>query len=130
MVIPDAPLPGRRERERPSVTPGRLSKIAHSAKQQLGQRGNCKRNALRPHRARAHLCSLLSSGPVEKSTLWLMDRENPDHMCLSCGKLMRLTRTIPGVGELPECRSYACKACAVIFTESMGRAEWRESADA
>jgi hypothetical protein len=65
-----------------------------------------------------------------KNALWLMDREHPDHICLSCGKAMRLARTIPGIGELPELRTYDCKACGVVFTESVGRAEWRESVGA
>jgi hypothetical protein len=46
-------------------------------------------------------------GPVEKSALWLMDREHPDHICLSCGKAMHLARTIPGIGEPPALRTYA-----------------------
>jgi rubredoxin len=50
-----------------------------------------------------------------------------DHICLSCGKAMRLARTTPGIGELPELRTYDCKGCGLVFTESVGRAEWRES---
>jgi hypothetical protein len=58
----------------------------------------------------------------------LVDREHikSDHICLSCGKAMRLALTIPGIGELPELHTYDCKACGVVFTESVGRAEWRE----
>ena len=61
--------------------------------------------------------------------LWLMDREHikSDCICLSCGKAMRLARTIPGIGGLTELRTYECKACGVVFTESAGPAEWRES---
>jgi hypothetical protein len=40
---------------------------------------------------------------------------------------MRLTRTIPGIDELPKLRTYDCKACGVVFTESVRAAEWRES---
>jgi DNA-directed RNA polymerase subunit RPC12/RpoP len=51
----------------------------------------------------------------------LVDREHikSDHICLSCGKAMRLTRTIPGIDELPELRTYVCTACGVVFTESV-----------
>jgi hypothetical protein len=58
-----------------------------------------------------------------------MDREHihSDCICLACGKAMRLVRSIPGVGELPELRTYDCKACGVVFTESVRAAEWRES---
>jgi hypothetical protein len=58
-----------------------------------------------------------------------MDHEHikSDHICLSCGKAMRLARTIPGIGELPELRTYDCNACGVVFTESVAAAEWRES---
>jgi rubredoxin len=61
-----------------------------------------------------------------------MDREHiqSDCICLSCGKTMRVARTIPGSGELPELRTYDCKACGVVFTESVGAAEWRESVGA
>jgi ribosomal protein L37AE/L43A len=52
-----------------------------------------------------------------------MSREHADHICLSCGKAMRLARTIPGIGEPPALRTYECKACGVVFTESAGRAE-------
>jgi hypothetical protein len=51
----------------------------------------------------------------------------PDRICLSCGKAMRLARTIPTIGAVPELRTYDCKACGVVFTESVGAAEWRES---
>jgi hypothetical protein len=40
---------------------------------------------------------------------------------------MHLVRTIPGVGELPELRTYDCEACGVVFTESVERVAWRES---
>jgi hypothetical protein len=70
----------------------------------------------------------LISGPVEKLALQLMDREHikSDHFCLSCGQAMHLVRTIQGIGELSELRTYDCKACGVVFMESAGRAEWRE----
>jgi hypothetical protein len=57
----------------------------------------------------------------------LVDREHPDHMCLSCGKAMRLVRTIPVIGEPPDLRNYECKACGIVFTEAAGRAVWHET---
>jgi len=40
---------------------------------------------------------------------------------------MRLARTSPEIGETPELRTYDCKACGVVFTESVGAPEWREN---
>jgi hypothetical protein len=58
----------------------------------------------------------------------LVDREHikSDRNCLSCGMAMRFARTIPGIDEHPESRTYECMACGVVFTESAGPAEWRE----
>jgi hypothetical protein len=58
-----------------------------------------------------------------------MDREHiqSDHICLSCGKPMRLSRTIPSIGELPELRTYDCTGCGVVFTENVAAEEWHES---
>jgi rubredoxin len=58
-----------------------------------------------------------------------MDYEHirSDHICLSCGKAMRLARTSPEIGEAPELRIYDCKVCGVVFTESVGAPEWREN---
>jgi rubredoxin len=66
---------------------------------------------------------------LKNRTLWLVNREDikSDRICLSCGKAMRLARTISGIGEPPELRTYECKACGVVlFTESAGPAEWCE----
>jgi len=64
-----------------------------------------------------------------KAPLWLMDREHikSDHICLSCGKAMRLARTIPSIHGLPELRTYDCTACGMVFTESDRAPEWHES---
>jgi hypothetical protein len=80
-------------------------------------------------RASGFMCSFEHlAAQLKNRHLWLMDREHikSDHICLSCGQAMHLARTIP-VGALPELRTYDCKACGVVFTESVGRAEWRES---
>jgi hypothetical protein len=72
-------------------------------------------------RERIRVLFWTSGGSVEKSALWLMDHEHikPDHICLSCGQAMHLARTIPGSGGLTELRTYDCKACGVVFTESV-----------
>jgi hypothetical protein len=36
---------------------------------------------------------------------------------------MRLARTTPGIGELPELRTYDCNACGVVPGEPSGQAE-------
>jgi hypothetical protein len=56
-----------------------------------------------------------------------MDREHPDHICLSCGKAMHLIRSIPGIDEFLESRTYDCKVCGLVFTESVRRTERRGS---
>jgi len=50
-----------------------------------------------------------------------------DRICLSCGKAMRLARTIPAIGAVPELRTYYCVACGVVFTEGAGAPGGRES---
>jgi coenzyme F420-reducing hydrogenase gamma subunit len=50
----------------------------------------------------------------------------PDRICLSCGKAMCLSRTIPAIGAVPELRTYDCVACGVVFTEGAGAPWWRE----
>jgi hypothetical protein len=51
----------------------------------------------------------------------------PDRICLSCGKAMRLSRTIPAIGAVPELRTYDCVACGVEFTEGTGAPGWCEN---
>jgi hypothetical protein len=36
--------------------------------------------------------------------------------CPSCGKPMRLSRTIPKLDDLPELGNWACVGCGVHFT--------------
>lgn len=57
-----------------------------------------------------------------------MDREHiqSDRICPSCGKAIRLARTIPGIGKPPALRTYECKACAVVSTESVAGRVARE----
>ena len=50
-----------------------------------------------------------------------------DRICLSCGKAMRLARTIPSIDGLPELRTYDCTACGIVCTECEGAREWHES---
>lgn len=47
-----------------------------------------------------------------------MDRERTklDRMCPACGRLMRLARSIPSTGELPELETYECEECRVEIT--------------
>jgi DNA-directed RNA polymerase subunit RPC12/RpoP len=42
----------------------------------------------------------------------------PPH-CLSCGKPMRLARSIPKLGGLPELRTIECRECGVSITEEV-----------
>jgi len=42
--------------------------------------------------------------------------------CPHCAKPMRLARTIPRLGGLPELRTYECRACGVTFTEAVDAA--------
>jgi ribosomal protein L37AE/L43A len=47
----------------------------------------------------------------------MISEPNPDiPACPSCGGPMRLTRTIPKLGGLPELRIWECAGCAVHFT--------------
>jgi hypothetical protein len=63
------------------------------------------------------------------SQVLAVDRElvQSDHICLSCGKAMRLARTIPASGAIPERLTYDCNACGIVFSENMGVPEWRQS---
>jgi hypothetical protein len=40
-------------------------------------------------------------------------------ICPVCGKPMRFARSIPGIGGLPELRTYDCKMCKTAETEVM-----------
>jgi hypothetical protein len=41
---------------------------------------------------------------------------NSAPLCPHCGEPMRLARSVPHLGGLPELRTYDCKACGVCFT--------------
>ncbi len=38
--------------------------------------------------------------------------------CAGCGRPMRFVRAVPGLGGLPELRTFECKACGVMITEA------------
>jgi hypothetical protein len=38
--------------------------------------------------------------------------------CPSCGAPMRLARSIPKIGGLPELQTFDCRACGVAITEA------------
>jgi hypothetical protein len=38
--------------------------------------------------------------------------------CPSCGRMLCLTRTIPGTNDLAELRTYSCRECGVWVTEA------------
>jgi hypothetical protein len=42
----------------------------------------------------------------------------PVPCCPSCGAAMRLVRSIPKIGGLPELESFECRACRVSITEA------------
>jgi hypothetical protein len=42
----------------------------------------------------------------------------PVQCCPSCGAAMRLVRSIPKIGGLPELESFECRACRVSITEA------------
>ena len=45
--------------------------------------------------------------------------------CPSCGRMLGLTRTIPGTNGLPELRTYSCRECGLWVTEAADdRAGW------
>jgi hypothetical protein len=100
------------------------------AEQQLRQLSNIRRNRRAPSRV-SGFCALLNIWRLswKIANYWLMDREHiqSSHICLSCGKVMRLARTIPAIGAVPELRTYDCNACGIVFAEGAGPAEWRES---
>lgn len=41
----------------------------------------------------------------------------PAPACLSCGRMMQHTRTIPRIRRLPELRCYECRSCRLGVTE-------------
>ena len=48
--------------------------------------------------------------------------------CPSCGRMLCLTRTIPGTNGLSELRTYGCRECGVWVTEAADdRTAWRAS---
>jgi hypothetical protein len=50
----------------------------------------------------------------------LMQHEyRPVPSCPSCGAAMRLVRSIPKIGGLPELESFECRACRVSITEAV-----------
>jgi len=49
-------------------------------------------------------------------------------LCPHCGQPMRLARTVPRLGGLPELRTYECRACGVSFTQAAEQAEDEETA--
>jgi hypothetical protein len=46
------------------------------------------------------------------------ERPKPTLLCPDCGKPMRLARTIPGIGALPELLTFECKPCAEVITKA------------
>jgi hypothetical protein len=38
-------------------------------------------------------------------------------LCPMCARVMKLSRTMPRVGGLPELQTFECRPCAVVFTE-------------
>lgn len=46
----------------------------------------------------------------------IYERPQPTLMCPRCGKPMRLARTIPRLGALPELLTFECKLCAEVIT--------------
>jgi hypothetical protein len=47
--------------------------------------------------------------------------------CPSCGVAMRLVRSIPKIGGLPELESFECRACRVSITEATAPAPEMDS---
>jgi DNA-directed RNA polymerase subunit RPC12/RpoP len=48
-----------------------------------------------------------------------MDGEQkPLPVCPNCGKPMRLVRSVPKIGALPELRTYNCSSCGETVTEA------------
>jgi hypothetical protein len=56
------------------------------------------------------------------------DRPLLQPACPSCGRMLCLTRTIPGTNGLAELRTYGCRECGVWVTEAADdRVGWRAS---
>lgn len=53
---------------------------------------------------------------------------NPAPLCPHCCQPMRLARTVPRLGGLPELRTYECRACGVSFTQAAEQEEDQEAA--
>ncbi len=45
--------------------------------------------------------------------------------CPNCGKPMRLVRTIPGIGGLPELYTFSCRECGTAVTQAAQLGERR-----
>ncbi len=46
-------------------------------------------------------------------------------ICPHCGKPMRLARTIPGIGGLPELYTFSCRECGTAVTQAAEPGERR-----
>jgi ribosomal protein L37AE/L43A len=47
----------------------------------------------------------------------MIPKSTPDiPACPNCGEPMRLARTIPKLGDIPELKSWGCAGCGVHFT--------------
>jgi hypothetical protein len=53
-------------------------------------------------------------------------RIKPDRTCPTCCKPMRFARSTPGIGALPELKTYDCKECGTTITEAAGPGERHE----
>jgi hypothetical protein len=57
---------------------------------------------------------LTMSGPIQLSGNHTLLQP----ACPSCGRVLCLTRTIPGINGLSELRTYGCRECGVWVTEA------------
>ncbi len=48
----------------------------------------------------------------------MVNDKHPIVRCPSCGKPMRLASIIPGIGALPELRTFECRDCVEAVTEA------------
>jgi predicted RNA-binding Zn-ribbon protein involved in translation (DUF1610 family) len=47
--------------------------------------------------------------------------------CPSCGKVLQLSRTMPGSRGVPDLRTYACRECGLWLTEADRRSAVKQS---